>query len=124
MDLPLSDFRKMAIEEFDTSKLLAHAAKQARERGYEKFPIIDVDSHHYELESFHEILEYMDDPVLQQLAMSASQTGQRGAGVMMGSVGYQDLGGRVTRYALRKIEKPDAGMHRDASLTKRWMDAM
>src|SRR6187200_1122201 len=124
LELPLSDFRRMAVEEFDTSKLLAHARAQAKQRGYDKFPIVDVDSHHYELESFNEILEYMEDPVLQQLAMSASQTGQRGAGVMMGSVGYQDLGGRVTRYALRKIEKPDPAMHRDASLTKRWMDAM
>ncbi|MGB7258176.1 MAG: amidohydrolase family protein [Pseudolabrys sp.] len=124
MDLPLSDFRKMAVEEFDTSKLLAHAAKQARERGYEKFPIIDVDSHHYELESFNEILEYMDDPVLQQLALSASQTGQRGTGLLGGGVGYQDMGGRVTRYALRKIEKTSGDPHRDITLTKRWMDAM
>src|ERR1043165_646466 len=33
MDLPLSDFRRMAIEEFDTTKLLAHASRQAAERG-------------------------------------------------------------------------------------------
>ena len=124
MDLPLSDYRRMAVEEFDSSKLLAHAARQAAERGYEKFPIIDVDSHHYELESFSEILEYMDDPVLQQLAMSASQTGQRGNGVLSGGVGYQDMGGRVTRYALRKIERTEKDTHRDITLTKRWMDAM
>ncbi|MGE4165308.1 MAG: hypothetical protein AB7E67_04905 [Xanthobacteraceae bacterium] len=124
MDLPLSDFRKMAVEEFDTTKLLAHAAQQARERGYDKFTIVDVDSHHYELESFNEILDYMEDPVLRQLAASASQTGQRGAGVMMASVGYQDMGGRVTRYALRRIEKTDAKPHRDIQLTRRWMDAI
>ncbi|HET7847639.1 MAG TPA: amidohydrolase family protein [Pseudolabrys sp.] len=124
MDLPLSDFRKMAVEEFDTAKLLAHAARQARDRGYDKFPIVDVDSHHYELESLSEILSYMDDPVLQQLAMSASQTGQRGNGVLAGGVGYQDMGGRVTRYALRKIEKAAGDPHRDITLTKRWMDAM
>ena len=28
VDIPLSDFRKMAIEEFDTTKLLKHAAQQ------------------------------------------------------------------------------------------------
>lgn len=125
MDLPLSDFRRQAVEEFDTSKLLAHAARQASERGYKNFPIVDVDSHHYELESFNEILEYMDDPVLQQLAMSASQTGMRGTGLLGGGVGYQDMGGRVTRYPLRKMEKTDgADKHRDITLTKRWMDAM
>jgi predicted TIM-barrel fold metal-dependent hydrolase len=124
MDLPLSDFRRQAVEEFDTSKLLAHAAKQATERGYKNFPIIDVDSHHYELESFHEILEYVEDPVLQQLAMSASQSGSKGNGVMPGGIGYQDMGGRVTRYPLRRIEKADGDKHRDITLTKRWMDAM
>src|SRR3954463_6287411 len=94
VDIPLSDYRKMAIEEFDTSKLLKHAAQQAAERGYEKFPIVDVDSHHYELESLGEILEYMDDPVLQQLAMSATQSGgSKGTGVLPGGVGYQDIGG-------------------------------
>jgi uncharacterized protein len=124
MDLPLSDFRRMAFEEFDTSKLLAHAAKQAAERGYKNFPIVDVDSHHYESESYGEILEYMDDPVLQQLAMSAGQSGMRHTGLVQSSVGYQDMGGRVTRYPLRKIEKTSGDPHRDITLTKRWMDAM
>ncbi|HEY6831717.1 MAG TPA: amidohydrolase family protein, partial [Pseudolabrys sp.] len=86
--------------------------------------IVDVDSHHYELESFHEILEYVEDPVLQQLAMSASQSGAKGNGVMPGGVGYQDMGGRVTRYPLRKLEKADGDKHRDITLTKRWMDGM
>ena len=72
MDLPLSDRRRMAFEEFDTTKLLKHAAQQAAERGYKNFTIVDVDSHHYESESLNEILDYMDDPVLQQLARSAS----------------------------------------------------
>ncbi len=124
MELPLSDFRRMAVEEFDTTKLLAHAAQQATERGYEKFPIVDVDSHHYESESLNEILEYMDDPVIQQLAMSASQTGMRNVGVFKSDVGYQDMGGRVMRYALRKIEKTSGDKHRDITLTRRWMDAM
>ena len=48
MDLPLSDFRSMAVEEFDTTKFLTHAAQQAQERGYKNFPIVDVNSHHYE----------------------------------------------------------------------------
>ncbi len=124
MDLPLSDFRRMAVEEFDTTKLLAHASQQAAERNYKSFPIVDVDSHHYESESLGEILEYMDDPVIQQLAMSGRQTGMRQTGVFHSSPGYQDMGGRVMRYALRTMEKTDGPHHRDAALTKRWMDAM
>src|SRR6266581_1174795 len=105
VDIPLSDYRKMAIEEFDTSKLLKHAAQQAAERGYDKFPIVDVDSHHYELESLGEILEYMDDPVLQQLALAGSKPNAKNARIMNTMVGYMDMGGRIPRYALRNLEK-------------------
>lgn len=125
MELPLSDFRKMAVEEFDTSKLLAHAAKQAVDRGYKNFPIVDVDSHHYETEAIDEILEYMDDPVIQQLARSARQATAKGGGALsVGGVGYQDMGGRVMRYSTRGLEKTPGDRHRDISLARRWMDAI
>src|SRR5262245_25374691 len=61
MELPLSNHRRMSVEEFDTRIVLSHAAKQARERGYQNFPIIDVDSHHFETESFAEIIKYIED---------------------------------------------------------------
>ena len=124
MDLPLSNDRRMKVEEFDSGKMLAHAKKQAKDRSYKDFPIIDVDSHHYELESFNEILDYMTDPVMKQLAQMANSGNSKGVGVMPGGVGYQDMGGRVTRYPLRRIEKTEPGVHRDVSLTRRWMDAM
>jgi hypothetical protein len=44
--------------------------------------------------------------------------------VMPTSVGYQDMGGRVTRYPLRGSEKTGAGKPRDVQLGWRWMDAM
>jgi hypothetical protein len=125
MELPLSDFRKMEVQEFDTTKLLDHAAEQARVRKYSDFLIVDVDSHHYEGESMGEILEYMDDPVIQQLAQMTRVGNSKSVGVFGSGVGYQDMGGRVTRYPLRTFEKVDGGgKHRDIALTKRWMDAM
>ena len=39
--------------------------RQAEQRGFDRFPIVDVDAHHYELELFDQILEYFDEPVLQ-----------------------------------------------------------
>ena len=124
IELPLSQDRRLKVEEFDSGKMLAHAARQAKQRKYDQFPIIDVDSHHYELESFNEILECMPDPVIKQLALMANAGNSKGVGVMPGGVGYQDMGGRVTRYPLRRIEKPEPGVHRDVSLARRWMDAM
>src|SRR6267154_2010549 len=124
MELPLSDNRRMKVDKFDSRKMLAHAARQAKVRNYKDFAIVDVDSHHYELESFNEILEYMTDPVMKQLAKMANAGNSKGVGVMPGGVGYQDMGGRAIRYPLRRIEKTEPGVHRDVSLTRRWMDAL
>src|ERR1700676_5722703 len=106
MEPPHSDFRRTAVEEFDTSKLLAHASKQERERGYDKFPIVDVDSHHYENESLGEILEYMDDPVLRQLALAGSRPNAKNARIMNTMVGYQDMGGRLPPHGGAKSAPP------------------
>jgi uncharacterized protein len=122
MDMPRSETRRLASEDFDTTKLLAHAAQQASARGYGGFPIVDVDSHHYETESLGDILQYVDDPVLRQLVLSTAQSGMRG--VIPDGVGTQDMGGRVTRYPLRKREKTGTEVHRDIALARRWMDAM
>ncbi|MGE0747046.1 MAG: amidohydrolase family protein [Rhodospirillales bacterium] len=127
MDLPTGSeqFFKMSVSEFETSKLLAKAAQQRDERNYQDVLIVDTDAHHYESESQGEIIEYMRDPVLKQLARSSAQVSQRAGMLSVGSVGYQDIGGRVTRYPLRKLEKtPADGTHRDIHLSLRWMDAM
>src|SRR6185369_14970285 len=62
--------------------------------------------------------------VVRQLSMGSLSKGGRG-GVMQTNVGYQDMGGRVTRYPMRATEKTDEnGHHRDVQLGHRWMDAM
>jgi predicted TIM-barrel fold metal-dependent hydrolase len=122
--IPLSGSRTMPIDEFDTSIHLRHAADQAKARGFDRFPIIDVDSHHYETESFSEILEFLEDPVLQQLAKTASASRHGAFGMLPGNIGYQDMGGRVARYPLRHLEKTGPEAHRDITMAKRWMDAL
>ena len=124
MELPLSHHRRMGVEEFDTRIVLAHAAKQARERGYQNFPIIDVDSHHFETEHFSEIVKYIDDPVIRQLLEASSIAGYRGVGALPAGLGYQDYGGRIMREPLRKLERTEPKPHRDVTLTRRWMDSM
>ena len=126
MELPTSDVLKQSVESFDTSKLLGHAAKQRDARNYAAFPIVDIDSHHYENESFGEVIPFIEDPVMKQTALAYSGGGVGAqANFVVRGVGYQDVAGRVTRYPLRKIEKtPADGTHRDVHLTLRWMDAM
>ncbi len=122
MDLIADRGRRVTVEELNTTKLLAHAAEQARERKYEDMLIVDCDAHHYENENFGEILPYMENDVLRQLTMSGRAKGRHS--IVPGQVGYQDMGGRVTRYPLRMTEKTEPGKLRDVQLGERWMDAM
>jgi predicted TIM-barrel fold metal-dependent hydrolase len=65
----------------------------------------------------------MENDVLRQVAMSGrAKLGRQN--IMPTQVGYQDMGGRVTRYPLRSSEKTDDGKPRDVQLGERWMDAM
>src|SRR5262249_21754908 len=118
MELPLSNHRRMSVDEFDTRIALSHAAKQARERGYQSFPIIDVDSHHFETESLPEILAYIEDPVIRQLLEASTIAGYRGVGALPAALGYQDYGGRIMREQLRRLERTDPKPHRDVALTR------
>src|SRR4029077_6928108 len=116
MDLISDRGRRGTIEEFNTSRLLAHARKQAVQRKLDDMLIVDVDAHHYESENYREFLPYMENDVLRQLAMQSIAKGSRAA-LTIQNVGYQDMGGRVTRYPLRSSEKTDeTGHHRDVEL--------
>jgi uncharacterized protein len=123
MDLVSDRGRRVSVEELNTTQLLAHAARQARQRNYDDFLIVDVDAHHYENEHMNEILPFMDNDVLKQLAMSVGAKGGR-HNLLPANMGHQDMGGRVTRYPLRASEKTEAGKLRDVQLGQRWMDAM
>ncbi len=109
-----------ARETFDTRSLLAHAQQQAEDRKYEDFMIIDVDAHHYETDSYRDIWEYIEDPVMRDQFKFT-----KGATMMQRSTGgYQEMAGRITRYAHRRTEQAPGAVHRDIGLTRKWMDSM
>ena len=123
MDLIADRGRRVTIEELNTSRLLAHARKQAHARSFDDVLIVDVDAHHYENENYDEFLPYMENDVLRQLTVAGRKRNR--SNVAPVQIGYQDLGGRVTRYAMRSTEKTDDnGSLRDVQLGHRWMDAM
>lgn len=110
---------------FDTRGVLAHAARQAEQRNFGDFTIVDVDAHHYETESWAEIAERIEDPVIRHLAQMggiSKLTGQ--SSLIPSQVGNQDIAGRVSRYRLRGSEKADEGVHRDVTIIKRAMQMM
>ena len=117
MDLIADRGRRVTVEELNTTQLLAHARKQAVQRKFDDMMIVDVDAHHYENEHFGEILPFMENEVLKQLAVSSRSSTRSRPNLTPQTVGFQDMGGRVTRYPLRGSEKtPGAGGARDVEL--------
>jgi uncharacterized protein len=117
-------FRDLSIAETDTKTLLAHATEQGIQRRYEDFLIVDVDGHHYEVSSFAQICDYIEDPVMRDQAKYQG-FGIGGITSATGGGGYQNLLGRVTRRTSgNPNEKTPPSPHRDVTLTKRWMDAL
>lgn len=126
MDLIADRGRRVSIEELNTSRLLAHARTQATRRKLDDVLIVDVDAHHYENESMDEFLPFMENDVLRQLVMASRAKG-RGSVIPTLAVGFQDMGGRITRYPMRSSEQTEKGTGsklRDVQLGHRWMDAM
>ena len=66
MDMARSEVRKLAAEDYSTTQHLEHASRQARERNYQDFLIVDVDAHHYENESYNEVFAYIESPVIRR----------------------------------------------------------
>ena len=81
MDLIADRGRRVTIEELNTSRLLAHARKQAHQRNFDDMLIVDVDAHHYENENYDEFLPFMENDVLRQLTHVGRCKGNRG-GIM------------------------------------------
>jgi uncharacterized protein len=122
MDLIADRGRRVSVDELNTTQLLRHARKQAVQRSFDDMLIVDVDAHHYESENYSEFLQYMENDVLKQLTLSGRAKNRQA--IVPSGLGYQDMGGRVTRYPMRGSEKTEAGILRDVQLGHRWMDAM
>ena len=51
----------------DSREILANARKDTAKFGLDDYFIVDVDSHHVELDSWPEIIENIEDPVLRDV---------------------------------------------------------
>jgi len=115
-------------QEFNFSEHLAHARQQADERNYNDFLIVDADAHHYETESWVDIVKYIEDPTLRYRA----QQGTSGAGNPNGDPGAMLIGpaldqansGRVRRYPGRRLDRPSGTEPRDVQLIRNEMNSI
>ena len=110
----------------DTRDILAHAKRQADANKSEDYLIVDVDSHHTETTSWHEIIEYIEDPVVRAQAQEYQQirTGGPPYG-LSGDFGlkYQGVGGRIPHNDNRLETVEETDVHRDVVLTRRAIES-
>ena len=88
MDMARSEVRKLAAEDYSTAQHLEHASRQARERNYQDFLIVDEDAHHYESESYSEVFAYIESPVIRRQAVESAKRGAR-ASMLGGTIGFR-----------------------------------
>src|SRR5438445_12969278 len=70
MDLIADRGRRVAIEELNTTRLLAHARKQAQQRKLYDILIVYYDAHLYDNESMDELLPIQVNFLLRQLSIT------------------------------------------------------
>ena len=106
--------RKLAGEEF-----LANAEREARARGLGTFPIVDVDCHHYEMESWGEIAQRIDHPTIRRRALEATKRPGQFT-LLQPAVGDQNVAGRIHRVP-PPDEELERGVHRDVAILRQAM---
>ncbi|HEX4076974.1 MAG TPA: amidohydrolase family protein [Candidatus Acidoferrales bacterium] len=112
----------------DSREILANARRDIARYHLDDYLIVDVDAHHVEFDSWGEILDRLENPVLRYNAKTMTQDWPNARQVAFSnhSVGmtFQDVFGRIPHQAelAEYVEKTDE--HRDLTLVRRAMDSM
>jgi predicted TIM-barrel fold metal-dependent hydrolase len=112
----------------DSREILANARRDIARYHLDDYFIVDLDAHHVEFDSWGEILDRLENPVLRYNAKTMTQDWPNARNVAFSnhSVGmtFQDVFGRIPHQAElgEFVEKTDE--HRDVTLVRRAMDSM
>ena len=102
---------------YNTARHLAHATEQAQERNFSEMLIVDADAHHYENESWPDIVKYIENSVLRHRA-------EGGRAVLGRSNVDQNRAGRIYASTRRRFETVPDDVPRDITLIRREMEAI
>jgi uncharacterized protein len=112
----------------DSREILANARRDIERYRLKDYFIVDVDSHHVEFDSWSEIIDRLENPVLRHNAKAMMQDWPRAKQLAFSNhnVGltFQDVFGRIPHQAdlAEPVEKSDG--HRDLTLVRRAMESM
>jgi hypothetical protein len=112
----------------DTREILANARRDTERYRLDEYFIVDVDSHHVELESWPDIIDRIDNPVLrdsgQQMIKNWPGTTRSALHNFTPGMTAQDVGGRILHQAALAEPVTETGVHRDVTLVRRAMESM
>ena len=131
MDTGVERPRELPIKEFnratDTRDTLARAKQQRQKYNLDDYLVVDVDAHHFETQSWGEIVERIEDPVIKDIANNFRANGRLTPGILGGSgmPSHQNVGGRITHDpGLEEPHLNEENLPRDVVLVRRAIDAM
>jgi uncharacterized protein len=115
--------------ETDTREQLRLEQAHRQRRGYDDAFIVDPDAHHFETESWNDLVDLIEDPILKQTALSYKRhPDSRLPPVLLHTNGgqfSQSAAGRIPHSSLSPGEKADdPTVHRDVVPLRRSVDAM
>jgi hypothetical protein len=112
----------------DTREILANAQRDTQRYGLDDYFIVDVDSHHVELDSWPDIIARIENPVLRENGRQLMKNfpGAERTALLAYAPGLkqQDAGGRILHQAALAEHVDESDLHRDVTLVRRAMESM
>ena len=112
----------------DSREILKNAKRDQEHLDLKDYFIVDVDSHHVETDSWPEVLDHIEDPVLRYTgkSISANWPVARQLAIMnhQPRLLFQDAAGRIPHQASLPEEVDDTSVHRDVTLIRRGMESL
>jgi len=113
----------------DSRDILANAHRDIARYGLDDYFIVDVDSHHVELDSWAEILDHIEDPVLRRSGKVMAEIWPNAKNLALSNhppgLTFQDVAGRIPHQAqLAEHVEPKDGEARDLTLVRRAIESM
>ena len=113
----------------DSREILANATRDIETFKLKDYYIVDVDSHHVEFDSWAEVLDHIEDPVLRRNGKTMAALWPNAANIALSNhppgLTFQDVHGRIP-HQIQLGEEVDVsdGRHRDLTLVRRAIDSM
>jgi len=112
----------------DSREILANARRDIARYHLDEYFIVDVDAHHVEFDSWHEILDHLENPVLRHNAKVMTEDWPNARRLAFSNhiagLTFQDVFGRIPHQAALAEHVEPSDEHRDLTLIRRAMDSM